>query len=171
MKKTGKKNQGFSLVELIVVVLIIGVIGIALAPQVMKWVDASKINTDVNNAESLQSSVQAALADWQNDGGKLSILNNATAVFKIDKDGKKLDGDGVADTLKYGTDAAPETGKDPTSLEAYIDTVTGGDYPKSKYDNLGFIIEVTGEGKVTVKCNAQDPKATTPLVPTPTETE
>lgn len=158
MKKTGKKNKGFSLVELIVVVLIIGVIGIALAPQVMKWVDTSKTNTDVNNAESLQSSVQAALADWQNDGGKLSKMGNP-AIFTIDKDGK-ITANSDANAWKYNaTD-------DKTSLATYIATVTGADYPKSKYDNAGFLIEVTKEGKVTVKCNAQDPTASPGPIPT-----
>ncbi|MCI5848904.1 MAG: type II secretion system GspH family protein, partial [Lachnoclostridium sp.] len=39
MKRTKKNNKGFSLVELIVVVLIMAIIAVALAPQVMKWVN------------------------------------------------------------------------------------------------------------------------------------
>ena len=161
MKKTGKKNKGFSLIELIVVVLIIGVIGIALAPQVMKWVDTSKTNTDINNAESLQSSVQAALADWQNDGGKLSTMTKG-AKYTISSAGIL-----TATTADTDNDAALWIigGDDDKSLKNYIDTVTGEDYPKSKYDAKGYIIEVTTAGKVTVKCNAQNPTATPALVP------
>ena len=161
MKKTKKNNKGFSLIELIVVVLIIGVIGIALAPQVMKWVDTSKINTDVNNAESLQSSVQAALADWQNDGGKLSKMTKG-AKYTISAAGalSAVPGDtnNDASTWIIGTDATK-------TLQSYIVTVTGADYPKSKYDDKGFVIEVTTAGRVTVICNAQDPNAATPLIP------
>ena len=48
MKKTKKmNNKGFSLVELIVVVLIMAIIAVALAPQVMKWVNNSRVSSDV----------------------------------------------------------------------------------------------------------------------------
>jgi len=160
MKKVGKKNKGFSLVELIVVVLIIGVLGIALAPQVMKWVDTSKLNTDVNNAEGLQSSVQAALADWQNDGGKLkeqttvkyrTVLSSNKVVLVV------LNGDGSTSALENGNDfkRTNATTGEKEYLSEYIAEVTGDDYPKSKYDTAGFTIEVTDAGKVTVTCTAQ----------------
>jgi type IV pilus assembly protein PilA len=58
MKKMN--NKGFSLVELIVVVLIMAIIAVALAPQVMKWVENSRKSTDVQNyghvAEALEVS-------------------------------------------------------------------------------------------------------------------
>ena len=53
MKKMRKNNKGFSLVELIVVVLIMAIIAVALAPQVMKWVGKSKESTDVSNYNSI----------------------------------------------------------------------------------------------------------------------
>ncbi len=158
MKKVGKKNKGFSLVELIVVVLIIGVIGIALAPQVMKWVDTSKLNTDVNNAEGLQSSVQAALADWQNDGGKLkdqaekvvycTAVESNKVVLKV-----KVGGENKA--LETAPDFKRTGATENEYLSDYISAVTGDDYPRSKYDTAGFTIEVTNAGKVTVTCTAQ----------------
>jgi len=61
MKKMN--NKGFSLVELIVVVLIMAIIAVALAPQVMKWVENSRVSTDCTNYESLVENVQLALAD------------------------------------------------------------------------------------------------------------
>ena len=61
MKKTKKNNKGFSLVELIVVVLIMAIIAVALAPQVMKWVGNSKVSADVSNYDSLVSNIQTAL--------------------------------------------------------------------------------------------------------------
>lgn len=58
-----KNNKGFSLVELIVVVLIMAIIAVALAPQVMKWVENSRKSTDCNNYDSVVSAVNLALAD------------------------------------------------------------------------------------------------------------
>ncbi len=57
-----KKNAGFSLVELIVVVLIMAVIAVVLAPQIMKWVENSRLSTDKQNLNQLVSNVQLALA-------------------------------------------------------------------------------------------------------------
>ena len=61
MKKMN--NKGFSLVELIVVVLIMAIIAVALAPQVMKWVENSRVSTDCTNYESMTENLQLALAD------------------------------------------------------------------------------------------------------------
>jgi len=61
MKKMN--NKGFSLVELIVVVLIMAIIAVALAPQVMKWVENSRMSTDVQNYDSVVEAVNVALTD------------------------------------------------------------------------------------------------------------
>lgn len=65
MKKMRKKNnKGFSLVELIVVVLIMGIIAVALAPQIMKWVQTSRENTDKNQIATIKATAQTAVAEW-----------------------------------------------------------------------------------------------------------
>jgi len=61
MKKMN--NKGFSLVELIVVVLIMAIIAVALAPQVMKWVDNSRRSTDEDNYNEMIANAQVALTD------------------------------------------------------------------------------------------------------------
>ena len=63
MEKARKNNKGFSLVELIVVVLIIAIIAVALAPQVVKYVQKSRDNVALNNAATIKSAVQAAVAE------------------------------------------------------------------------------------------------------------
>ena len=59
----GKRNSGFSLVELIVVVLIMAIIAVALAPQVMKWVENSRNATDVQTKNELLRVCSLALAN------------------------------------------------------------------------------------------------------------
>jgi len=61
MKKMN--NKGFSLVELIVVVLIMAIIAVALAPQVMKWVENSRKSTDAQNYDSIVSAANIALSN------------------------------------------------------------------------------------------------------------
>lgn len=63
MKRTKKNNKGFSLVELIVVVLIMAIIAVALAPQVMKWVNESRKSADASTYDSVVAACQDALAD------------------------------------------------------------------------------------------------------------
>lgn len=81
MKKflAGKKdNKGFSLVELIVVILIMGIIAVALAPQVMKWVGKSAKNTDESNKATIKSAVQAAIADHLASGNSFKTGETIT---------------------------------------------------------------------------------------------
>ncbi|MBR4776007.1 MAG: type II secretion system protein [Lachnospiraceae bacterium] len=76
MKKMN--NKGFSLVELIVVVLIMAIIAVALAPQVMKWVENSRVSTDCTNYESMVENLQLAIADKE-VYKVISALDPATA--------------------------------------------------------------------------------------------
>lgn len=141
MKNRAKKNnKGFSLVELIVVVLIIGVIAVALAPQVMKWVDTSKKNTDANNENSLKALVQMALTDWQSQGGSLEQTKNA--VYTVDTV-NTLTPDSSGIDWKIGTDGA--------TLSSVIGNVAGDGYVMPNDTTLKYKITVTKDtGKVTI---------------------
>lgn len=75
MKRTKKNNKGFSLVELIVVVLIMAIIAVALAPQVMKWVNESRKSADASTYDSVVAAAQDALAD-ENVWNKVTAETN-----------------------------------------------------------------------------------------------
>ena len=137
MKKNMKKNnKGFSLVELIVVVLIMGIIAVALAPQVMKWVGTARENSDENTAKDIKSAVQVALAEWQQTNSVPTSGDNAKYLVN--------GGTALSITKDWGTN--------PNELSATITSVMGGDFPKpQKTGSSGFTIEIeTTSGKVTV---------------------
>ena len=61
LQRINTDNKGFSLVELIVVVLIMGILAIGLNPQVMKWVNNARKASDMDYMHSLESAVSYAL--------------------------------------------------------------------------------------------------------------
>lgn len=129
MKKKSH-NKGFSLVELIVVVLIMGVITMALAPQVMKWVAAAKVSADARVKDNLKSVGQAAIADYERLGGTL-----ADATYIVTSAGVSAVG---------GTD--PNSG-----MVAILTQCMGGDKPKVQNESgKVFQIEIEDTGMVTV---------------------
>ncbi len=61
MKKTN--NKGFSLVELIVVIAIMGVLMVVLAPQYLKYVEKSRLQKDNSALAEIANNIKIALAD------------------------------------------------------------------------------------------------------------
>lgn len=147
MKKNN--NKGFSLVELIVVVLILGILAVAVTPQVMKWVDKSKVSTDKDNANALKSSVQTALAEWQGEGGTIG-----STTYSVNIKDKALT------TVSNDWGANDESKK----IADYIAEITAGDYPDAQYKkytgDISFKITIEANtGKVKVECVALDEAA------------
>lgn len=121
-----KNNKGFSLVELIVVVLIMGIIAVALAPQVMKWVGTARDNSDKNTGKDIKSAIQVAVADAQNRG----YVPSATSSIAFTSAG----------VASLGNSALIDA----------ITEVTGGDYSATKANGGTFSFEIDGNGVVTV---------------------
>lgn len=80
MKKMN--NKGFSLVELIIVIAIMAVLMGVLAPQLLKYVEDSRVQTDLSAMAEVENAVKIALSveDVYNsvsDGTTVTIQNNA----------------------------------------------------------------------------------------------
>jgi len=123
--------KGFSLVELIVVVLIMGLIAVSLAPQVMKWVNTAKENVDARVKDNLKSATQVAIAEYQNHGETL-----VAAEYTVTAGGVSTVG-GIADPNNGMIDL----------IERYLD----GEYPKVQNEaEKVFQIEIGSGGGVSV---------------------
>ncbi len=83
MKKTN--NKGFSLVELIVVIAIMGVLMVVLAPQYLKFVEKSRLQKDNSAIAEIANTMKTAMADdtiataVQNTGGLVKLQTAANA--------------------------------------------------------------------------------------------
>ena len=86
LKKTNKK--GFTLIELIVVVAIMAVLVALLAPNVLKYLEKSKVGKDINSLDSVRLAVEAELMDE-----RLSLYTT------------DVDGDGIAGRTLASLDA------------------------------------------------------------------
>ena len=129
-------EKGFSLVELVVVVLIMAIIAVALAPQVMKWVENSRVATDCSNYDSIVSAAAIAMAEAEAHG---EVCNQTT--------------DTTISAQDYSTDwvISPVGG---TSSELYkAIAVTLGDNwaneirPKSAFAN-NYVITIKNDGTI-----------------------
>lgn len=129
--KVRKNQKGFSLVELVVVVLIMGVLTVSLAPQVMKWVAEARKSTDSRVRDNLKSVAQAAVAEYEGETGDVE-----EACYHVTSRGI-VTGDGAAD---------PNNG-----MIAIITEVMGGEMPAVQNVNgKVYQISVSDAGVVSV---------------------
>lgn len=84
MKK--EMNKGFSLVELIIVIAIMAVLVGLLAPQYLRFVNNSKVSTDISNAQELATAFNVAFADgkiasgsWSGNGGSSLTVSGVSS--------------------------------------------------------------------------------------------
>ena len=108
MRKERMNNKGFSLVELIIVIAIMAILAAALAPQLMKYIEKSRVSTDATSCSSIESCVNAALAneDAYKEVAKQGTGATATQFtfyLRYDEANKKVKYDGLTLTPSGGS--------------------------------------------------------------------
>lgn len=78
MKKT---NKGFSMVELIIVIAIMAILAGALAPTLIKYINKSRLSTDVQTGQTIATSITAALAVEQAYDDAKDATNQELSAF------------------------------------------------------------------------------------------
>ena len=130
-KRKRISNQGFSLVELIIVIAIMAILAAALAPQLIKYIDNSRKSTDVSTGQSIATAVGVALTDEK-------AYNDAT--------------DDPSGTNLFWISNCVATAPDTDLFEQKVAELLGGAPPVPKYkasattayDDFAIIIKKSG---------------------------
>lgn len=144
-KKLGKKqknNKGFSLVELIVVIAIMAVLVGVLAPQLIRYVEKSREATDIQNCDSIATTLKTYFADQEGITGDITVTvpksgSGVSVVASADS--------GSSTTIKdKAVDAITKAGLNTTVLKG------------TKWGDSGIVIKYSvADGKVSYTAESE----------------
>ena len=100
--KMAKGNKGFTLVEIIVVVAIIGILSLIIVPRLSGYTKKAEKAADTATAKTIQTAVVTLLAD-----GTLKVSDTEDATFNVGDSTTVTDADGF--TKPTGEDSAVNT--------------------------------------------------------------
>jgi type IV pilus assembly protein PilA len=126
-----KKQEGFTLIELIIVIAILAIIAAIAIPNILGAVDNSRRSADVANAKMILNA--AAQVQAKNAG-----LTDIDGTYIID--------DSIAGESGAGTDAATFGGALETTLNNAV--------PEPKFQGNDFVLVVSGDGTMSVRIDS-----------------
>ncbi|MCI6649370.1 MAG: type II secretion system protein [Lachnospiraceae bacterium] len=87
-KRGNKRNSGFTLVELIIVIALIGMLVAVLTPNYVKYLDRSRWASDKNDCENLLNEIKTAVITVENKGNE--VKNGVITVNSTEVDTSKI---------------------------------------------------------------------------------
>ena len=136
--KTTKKVKGFTLIELIVVIAIIGVLAAILVPTMLGYVRKSKISSANTAASNVYKAINSALTELDEEGIDVSGL------FIIKYDGSAWSTDESSDLLEDNLGADSKFDKKVENFFASISKVKSA---KAQLDGGACVAIATAQDK------------------------
>lgn len=109
-----RKDGGFTLIELMIVIAVIGILAVVLVPKMSGLKDSAKESGVVTNAKSVEAYVIANIDRWQRDSD-LSAVTDIESLIES----KFRNGDDTLENPIGGTKAI-DAGSDPTAEKGAI---------------------------------------------------
>lgn len=146
MKKLNEKkmnNKGFSLVELIIVIAIMAVLMVVLAPQLLRYVESSRLQRDNSAVAEMANAIEIACAN-ENVISEIPAAGLTIAVTN-DADGNQILSSTVAGAPNLSTELTNTIGANiTTSSRTYRDAGAAG-------NNIAITITTGAGGTVQIQ--------------------
>ena len=124
-----KNNKGFSLVELIIVIAIMAILVGVMAPQLIKYIEKSKVSADTQLADSVHTAILTAMMDpeivnFSGYNAEYNSYTSATAVSGIST-GSQTIGSGALEIMGAANASDVDGSLKSTGASAVSFQITG----------------------------------------------
>jgi len=120
--QVNKKNKGFTLIEMVVVMAIIAVLIAIAVPQVLRLINKSKVTADLSSAKAIATQIQQYMAD----GGNVNLNDQPISADNNLKSYVEQRINGGIPKVRFNSGWDWRVKADTTSEEVYVGVNKGG---------------------------------------------